>query len=356
MKTNHFFYLLAITISIISFASCNKKESLKSSNTETSKNEAFFPQSNAILSFTNEEEFNNAIKSIKNGDSMFGVITRSTSLEGFISLYDEFEQAMIEADDYYQREGGYEEFKAKFPDLYYPEYKGDYAAFLPVSDEAIAKLINQKGKVIISGEEIDLRDVWSYEKIMELGLDMPDDETLSNPSTKALSDIVVLTTSKQEVNSKRKAWIKRRGIVADTDFGSGKFGRLDLCFRKKGWLGWYNGSISSRSYIINRVPGFNGPNSYTDVKVYHIGGAIVDKSSPHRYVVASRPADATSSNFGVKTFYFECDYEDNTYSFTGKYTTDVDALLDLDNGVSFWEDVAAFFTGVPITFTLGYSF
>jgi hypothetical protein len=74
---------------------------------------------------------------------------------------------MTEADDYYQREGGYEEFKVKFPNLYYPEYEEDYAAFLPVSDEAIAKLLNQQGKVIIAGKEIDMRDVFSYEKIHE---------------------------------------------------------------------------------------------------------------------------------------------------------------------------------------------
>ncbi len=143
---------------------------------------------------------------MRNNQSETTTFTRSASGEGFTSIYDEFDEAMNEADDYYQREGGYEEFKLKFPNLYYPEHGEDYAAFLPVSDEAVAKLLNQQGKVIIAGEEKDLRDVDSYEKIQELGLGMPEYEnTDENPSTRAFTDIKYLTLSKEKMNKKKKS-------------------------------------------------------------------------------------------------------------------------------------------------------
>lgn len=338
MKTK-FLYFPAVIATLI-IVSCNKIDSGLNTESEVEEKSAVFPQSNAILSFADEDAFLAEVENLRQGGNGNATKARVTSVENFISLYEEFSQAMAEADYYYQREGGYEEFKAKFPHLYYPEYEGDYSAFLPVSDESIAKLINQDGKVLIAGKEVDFRDVWSYDTIRELGLGMPqgtDNESL----TKAFTDVVTLTLEKQNVNSKRKAWITLRGIAIDQIEFSGKVGRIDLCFRKKGFLGWYNGQMTSRSYVIT---GYAPAPSTEAYRAYYLGGPKITEYSPHKYCVAIRPLSATSSNFGAHTFYFECGEDDITYSFTGKFTTNVDALLNMNNGTGVGENLASAFT------------
>lgn len=338
MKTKILFFPAVIATLII--VSCNKIEPGLNSGVEAVEDNASFPQSNAILSFADEDAFLAEVENLRHGGDGNTTKTCVTSVENFISLYEEFSQAMAEADNYYQREGGYEEFKAMFPHLYYPEYEGDYSAFLPVSDESIAKLINQNGKVLIAGKEVDFRDVWSYDTIRELGLGMPqgtDNESL----TKAFTDVVTLTLEKQNVNSKRKAWITLRGIAIDQIEFSGKVGRIDLCFRKKGFLGWYNGQMTSRSYVIT---GYAPAPSTEAYRAYYLGGPKITEYSPHKYCVAIRPLSATSSNFGAHTFYFECGEDDITYSFTGKFTTNVDALLNMNNGTGVGENLASAFT------------
>lgn len=329
----------------VALLSCNKMASdvtpvLNSEKVKT------FTQSNATLSFESENDFLAAVQEVRKGNNDFFADTRSASPENFISLYEEFLQAMSEADYYYQREGGYEEFKERFPNLYYPEHNEDFAAFLPVSDEVVARFINQSGKVTIAGKEKDLRDVWTYEKIQELGLAMPEEDVVGLPETRAAVSAFRLTLDKQEVpNKKRKAWITRRGITIDNM----KFGRLDLCFRKKGVIGWYNGTMTSNSYIVD-YPGFGAVR-----KIWYNGGGKIEEYSPHKYYVACRSVDDTDSSFGVKDIYFECD-KDPKSNFTAYYTADVDALLDLNNGTGFWEDVAAFFSGKSATAGFQYHF
>ena len=67
-------------------------------------------------------------------------------------MYDEYSEAMSVAESYYEREGGYEEFKEKYPHFYYPERGNDYSAYLPVSNFSTAKFISPEGNVIINGE------------------------------------------------------------------------------------------------------------------------------------------------------------------------------------------------------------
>lgn len=327
MQTHTLSSLCMIMAGVIIMVSCKKTE--KIAENVLNRNHVS-PTSVSILSFDSEADFLAVVQAIRDGEEFSSPLTKSSGTAEFKSLFDEYNQAMNEADDYYQREGGYEEFKAKYPNLYFPEYGEDYAAFLPVSDEAVAKLLNLDGKVRIAGTDVDYRDVDSYERIVELGLGMPEYEYLANPETKAFSDIVTLTEDRQTVNAKRKAWITRRGIKFHE--ASAKIGRVDLCFRKKGFLGWYNGKMISRSYSMTRS--FSGAFR----KEYH--PFYFNDNSPHRYVAAFRPIEATTSNFGVKTLFFECGEDEPEYSFTGSFTLNLDALLDLNNGPGFWESIS----------------
>lgn len=330
MKTE-IFTLLALTCIMLS--SCNNELDEKVAITDETN--TVFKQSDGILSFDSEADFMKAVEALRNNEPGAATSTRSASSEEFISIYDEFKRAMAEADDYYQREGGYEEFKIKFPNLYYPEYGEDYAAFLPVSDESVAKLLNQQGKVIIAGNEKDMRDVSSYEKIQELGLDMPEKDAVNeDPTTRAFTDMKYLgTEEKDKMNDKRKAWITLRGIKDDK---GGKIGRVDLCFRKKGVIGWYNGQMTSISYVMEG-----------NKRVNYNGGMKDLEYSPHKYSVAYRAKNNNGERFGYKTFYFECGHDYPKYSFTGIFGTDVDALVNKDNGTGTGEDIAAFFKDHP---------
>ncbi|ULB34959.1 MULTISPECIES: hypothetical protein [Proteiniphilum] len=351
MKTK-LFTLLALTCMMLS--SCNNEldESQIAIINETN---TVFKQSDGILTFDNEADFRKAVETMRNNQSETTTFTRSASGEGFTSIYDEFDEAMNEADDYYQREGGYEEFKLKFPNLYYPEHGEDYAAFLPVSDEAVAKLLNQQGKVIIAGEEKDLRDVDSYEKIQELGLGMPEYEnTDENPSTRAFTDIKYLTLSKEKMNKKRKAWITLRGIeVSDKKSKDGskvKLGRVDLCFRKKGAVHWYNGKMTSRGYGYTKE-GYRRPIKSQELKELEY--------SPHKYYVsASRYYQTINpSELDYLKLEFRCGEDYPKYSFTGFYTVDINHLMSLNNGTGFGEDLASFLVNwglwlIPVAVTI----
>lgn len=75
-------------------------------------------------------------------------------LGGFESLKDIYNQAMLEAESYYDREGGYEEFKAKYPMFYYPEEGEDYGAYLPYIDESLPSITNEYGNIMVGNQVI----------------------------------------------------------------------------------------------------------------------------------------------------------------------------------------------------------
>lgn len=346
--------MLALTCMLLS--SCNN-ELDEQQVAITDETNTVFRQSDGILMFDNEAAFLEAVEKVRNNEVGTASFTRSASGEEFISLFREFDQAMTEADDYYQREGGYEEFKVKFPNLYYPEYEEDYAAFLPVSDEAIAKLLNQQGKVIIAGKEIDMRDVFSYEKIQELGLGMPENVNVDveeNPNTRAFTDIKYLTLDKENMNKKRKAWITLRGIeVSDKNSKDGskvKLGRVDLCFRKKGAVHWYNGKMTSRGYWYST----NGVRTSITSQ-----GLKELEYSPHKYYVSASRYYQTikPSEVDKIKLEFACGEDYPKYSFTGIYTVDINHLMSLDNGTGFGEDLASFLVNwglwlIPVAVTI----
>ncbi|MDR0575085.1 MAG: hypothetical protein LBG96_13875 [Tannerella sp.] len=136
-------------VSMFAMSSCSNEATLeKQEVNEKAKIE--IPEFNlsidvkdGIVSFDDEVVFKNTVEALKDGLNS-AVATRNSSGEnteessssgyesrfpdsetmskyGFYSLYDDFIVAMEEAESYYDREGGYEEFKKKHPALYFPE-------------------------------------------------------------------------------------------------------------------------------------------------------------------------------------------------------------------------------------------
>ncbi|MDO5663746.1 MAG: hypothetical protein Q4G63_00640 [Bacteroidia bacterium] len=223
------------------FSACKKSELLDVSDSNNLNTMTVKDDKVDILSFNNEQEFNNLVESIRNNEATENAYSRTRSTaKNFKSIFDEYNEAMRVADEYYQREGGYEEFKKMFPNLYYPEHGEDYAAFLPVSDEAVAKLLNKEGKVIINGKERDLRDIFSYDKLQELGLALPSQSEIASTRFISTSPVinpevaynVVLTTSKVRYNNRRRMWVTIRGIekeLHNLPYAKVKEARIDFC-------------------------------------------------------------------------------------------------------------------------------
>ena len=145
---------------------------------------------------------------------------------GFYSLEDAYVEAMKEAESYYERPGGYEQFKAKYSCLYFPEKEGDYSAFRPVSDEAVARLVNPDGYVVVGDRILNKKDIFSYERLKELGLTMPEDKDENRLRSSGGEELEIDGMSPKYNDRKdRKVWVNVKGNRAYKIF--------EVCFRKK---------------------------------------------------------------------------------------------------------------------------
>ena len=184
MKTNKkecfitFLTVMGLIIVTIMNSCTNEKIDDLTQNKETADQTVNFLShlinvEDGMLSFENESELKSIILEMKNNEknkTRMGSIELylqtsdlATDIKGFKSLYDTYEEALDVAVSYYEREGGYEEFKKRFSSLYFPEHKDDYAVYLPVTDETLAKLLNVDGYVIIGDKKINMKDISTYE-------------------------------------------------------------------------------------------------------------------------------------------------------------------------------------------------
>lgn len=267
-----------------------------------------------ILSFNSESEFNSALENLilkKEDDLNKGISTRSTVTENYHSLYDEFNEAMEVAESYYDREGGYEEFKLRFPNLYYPEYDNDYSAYLPVSNEDIAKLLNNKGEVIIGKIKRNMIDIYSYEQLEQLGLTFPENDKIDPietpidekdyypipPTTPPTPDLHWVSLGERIYNSSgnRRFKINRTSV---TNFPTANYLeiRLEIVFRKKGFLGaWYNysgegvmgtGARERNDYVPAKgTPGFEYKSGNSPLRFQYNG--VFPDGAPYYDLVSS---------------------------------------------------------------------
>jgi len=186
------------------------------------------------------------------------------SIDGFTSIYDVFVDAMMNAESYYDREGGYEEFKEKYSTLYFPETEDDISAYLPVSDPYLAKFLNKDGEIIIDGETINMKDISSYEQLKDLNLTpLEDAENEIIATTRATVPLiynhwggtpVILTVGKSTEIGQRKIGVDKRGL--ESNMPAFINARFDIVFRKRGFLNaWYNhwALTKNRIYVFNPI-------------------------------------------------------------------------------------------------------
>ncbi|OAV66778.1 hypothetical protein Barb6_02517 [Bacteroidales bacterium Barb6] len=189
-----------------------------------------------------------------------------------------YDEAMSEAESYYDREGGYEEFKSKYSSLYFPEEGDDYSAYLPISDNNKAKLANADGKILIGSQEVDVRDITTYKQLVELGKTPPNESKVSLMETSNVNGISTV------IHNNRKFWMNTYHVNQHSMQPTIPHLFIEVCFRKKGVFGiWYNyksyteieGNVSGVGYFKSNLNTFSSHDYLNIIKVVSPGSDIL---------------------------------------------------------------------------------
>lgn len=207
---------------------------------------------NGTLSFKNEDDLKEIARNLisfvptKSIDGALSVDYSQVEKlreNGFTSIYDVFENAMNDVDSYYDREGGYEEFKAKYSSLFFPEVGDDISPYLPMSDKQLSMLADANGEVLISNQKVSLKDVTTYQQLKDLGVTPPDGIALAAERGGTVSGTNSIPSTRVGDN---KVWINTHYKKKD---GSIPVVCVEVCFRKKYWLGWSNHNSNTTGYL-----------------------------------------------------------------------------------------------------------
>lgn len=181
---------------------------------------------------------------------------------GFVSLHTVFEKAMREAENLDESEHAYKAFKAKYAEsLYFPEYKEDYGAYLPLSNPQLAFVLNKNGEALIGNEKVNFKDITEYYQLQLTGEALYEADA-NTPSFFLLTEKQYVGSQydsgwrvNPEGNRKLKLKIGRRiyDVNPTTHYFTVKL-HFEISFRKKTWLGWSNYSSYTKTtatYYVN---------------------------------------------------------------------------------------------------------
>lgn len=261
MKKN----ILILAVCTFALFSCTNEEDFKVNKNDFQTveiNGMVIENQNGTLAFENESQLKMALDklsetSITEDDVAIRAKLSTSDKNDFHSLHDIFTEAMEEAENYYDRKGGYEEFKEKYSALYFPEEGSDYSAYLPVCDENIAYFLNEEGNIIIGNEMKNLKDISNYQQLVDLERTFPEEDVTSDSTSIQLRSSWVGPTYNCH-GGDRRIWIKSNtSKKGDLHVRNGYYCiHVEVCFRKKGFLGqWYNYSSTTTlelpEYVMN---------------------------------------------------------------------------------------------------------
>lgn len=250
----------------------------------------------------------------------------------FPSMYTLYERAMAEAESYYDREGGYEEFKAKYPDFYYPERDDDYGAYLPFQNPSLSCLASEYGNLMIGDNIVQNKRITTYEELQGTGQALYD-------KVREIGESSIVQTDPDPTNiyayylplfsdwSGAKRKVGGDAFEHNTDWikvGDGKklkvtFGRItrtvyrvglpmayrmdwhvEISFRKKGFLGcWYNYSSRTDSFLSVK---YDSSEDYKDISGIGVRLTANGVSSHDFYIPAQCIHIPLYSGGGVNVF------------------------------------------------------
>ena len=180
----------------------------------------------------NVEILENNILKFKDQETFEKFAKEGLRIDNFYSIANIYYDALKDGDNYYEREGGYEEFKEKYSTLYFPEVNNDYSAFLPVSDENIAYLINVEGNVYIGDELKNYIDINSWSQLVALGKTEPDFFDIQTRSDYFVNGM----STQYNDRGDRKVWVNMNRHKQNAI----PYLHIEVCFRKKSLGIWRN--------------------------------------------------------------------------------------------------------------------
>lgn len=209
-----------------------------------------------MLQFKTEADFNEAVNAL----GLVEVESRANWVKEHcgevVSLKDVYDSAMLDAAELDESCMAFEAFRSKYGDyLFFADYKDDGGVYLPVSNEAVASLVNANGDVCINGQVRNMKDVFTYSQLQLLGVAMYD-----SYSTRSKAEVEKEYDSGWYEEDGRKIRLKcGRQVLIDTGILTTPVTmrmHIEISFRKKTWLGWTN--YSSRidltgTYVIGSV-------------------------------------------------------------------------------------------------------
>lgn len=199
-----------------------------------------------VLNFASDGEFHDAIKVLSTlnvEERKEYVASHFGNIKTLQTLYDE---AMADAALLDESRAAYESFKNKYADyLFFADYKDDKGVYIPVSNEIVASLLNEKGEVCINKQIENKKDIFCYTQLQATGQAMYDADLSS--TTRALS---FGTNVGSEYDS---GWHKENGKKIRLKCGRQVIGdsgilttpvslrlHVEISFRKHTWLGYIN--------------------------------------------------------------------------------------------------------------------
>lgn len=269
MKTKQFLAAL-----LVPFACACSNDSLTEAVDHSNQTPALSRSVENMLSFDSEASFQQSVSLLSNMDESKQKSWISSHLKTITSLKDVYDEAMEDAADLDESREAYLAYKKKYENaLYFSSYKDDCGAYLPVSNQIIAMLINTDGNIRIGNEVRCLKDISNYTQLQEVGMAMYNAEKDRNyVESRAIADAPIVTLreagkpigdnntyefdSNWREENKRKIRLKCGRQVSSIDKNRRVIIprlHIEVSFRKKTWLGWSN--YSSKTTTTGKFTG-----------------------------------------------------------------------------------------------------
>jgi len=255
----------------------------------------------ACLNFDSMQEFNNVIDTLTKMTVFEAKDWIKANYGDFFSLYDLYDKALIEAGDMEESLEGINAFYEKYKDfLFFPKYKDDYGPYLPISNRYISMLTNAYGDVIISGKQINMKDISAYNQLQDIK-EAIYDGTL--PVTRAWQESPNHDTFGHEWAS---PWYQKDGRKIRLKCGRQSWAEdpvtlqfnarlhVEISFRKKVLFSWVN--YSSRVAMTGTFSG-------TKPEIFTPNGCIQSGGSYTIYVDEYKEADSSHDYYYVLPFF-----------------------------------------------------
>lgn len=336
-------YVIMTFMLMFAMASCSQTEdailNMEKKSVEVSLTRS--STTSSILSFADQADFDETVavlKSISSSDEKLKWVNKK--YPNFISIQEEYGNALAEADSLDGSEASFLSFIDKYDTLYFPLEGEDAGFYIPMTNLEAAFLVNRNCEVRIGSETRCLKDIDSYSQLFELGRtyynvgqpilsadgeysEFKFDPGKSNIGERYESGWRYNGKNDTEKDADRKLNLKINRFMEEKSLQIAqdsyiKYGisqlHIEISFRKKTWLGWTNySSETSIKGVINLgdIQGFlNLDESHSGTSSHDINKTLgVYISNQNNQCIATFPHITGNLKIAFRGFTKEQDYD-----------------------------------------------